>query len=220
MIKDQEKETSDWMIDLNKYTLETIQDQFASFFDDLQDGQFKSFGEYVTGFFKSLGHAVNRIVAQWFTEELFGKAGGGSGGMFGDLMGWAKGGLSSLLGASAGGGEGTPAGWENAWTHHSGGVAGSRAASSRMVPSFVFAGAPRFENGLAPDEVAAILKRGEGVFTPEQMKSLGNRSLSISVPVSIAGSGSGSGMDERRVSSRLRNEIEETTRRVLREEMR
>jgi polyhydroxyalkanoate synthesis regulator phasin len=215
-IKNQEKESSDWMIELNKYTLETIQDQFATFFDDLQEGEFKSFGDYVLGFFKSLGKAVNRIVAQWFTEELFGKA-GGSGGMFGELLSWGKSGLSGLLGSFGGGSAETPSGWVNPWTHHAGGIAGNGAAPTRMVPAAAFAGAPRFHSGLAPDEVAAILKRDEGIFTPAQMKALGGRSLSISVPVSIP---AGSGFDERRLASRLRDETEVVVRRVLAEEMR
>jgi hypothetical protein len=216
--KDQEKETSDWMIELNKYTLETIQDQFAGFFDDLQDGEFKSFGDYVLGFFKSLGKSVNRIVAQWFTESLFGKADGSGGGMAGELWGWAKTGISSLLG-SFGGGPSTPSGWANPYQHHTGGIVGLEGARTRLVPAWAFAGAPRLHGGLAPDEFQAILKKDEGVFTPAQMRALGSRSssMSISVPISItAGDGEASG----RLQSRLRSEIEGLTRRILHEELR
>jgi hypothetical protein len=55
---------------------------------------------------------------------------------------------------------------------HSGGIVGSNGA-----PAFVggsWGGAPRLHGGLHPDEFRAVLKRGEGVFTEEQMEALGN----------------------------------------------
>jgi pyruvate/2-oxoglutarate dehydrogenase complex dihydrolipoamide acyltransferase (E2) component len=58
---------------------------------------------------------------------------------------------------------------------HSGGIAGAEGAR-RPVDPRLFIAAPRYHlGGLAGDEVAAILKRDEGVFTPEQMKALGGR---------------------------------------------
>ena len=51
------------------------------------------------------------------------------------------------------------------YSYHTGGVAGF--GSSRSVAATAFASAPRYHNGgvagLAPDEVPAILKRGEPV---------------------------------------------------------
>ena len=45
----------------------------------------------------------------------------------------------------------------------------------------MFAGAPRFHaGGILPGEVPIIARRGEGVFTPEQMQALGGP-MSISV---------------------------------------
>src|SRR5690606_13749124 len=56
---------------------------------------------------------------------------------------------------------------------HTGGIADALSAG-RTVPAAAFAGAPRLHGGgIAGDEVPTILKRGEGVFTPEQMKALG-----------------------------------------------
>lgn len=54
---------------------------------------------------------------------------------------------------------------------HSGGIPGVDSLPSRAA--FMPANAPRFHSGLLPGEFAAILKKGEGVFTPGQMAALG-----------------------------------------------
>lgn len=59
-------------------------------------------------------------------------------------------------------------------THHSGGIAGLEPTSMRLVNPSAFLGATRYHvGGIAGDEVPAVLKRGEGVFTEGQMKALG-----------------------------------------------
>jgi TP901 family phage tail tape measure protein/lambda family phage tail tape measure protein len=65
--------------------------------------------------------------------------------------------------SSAGGGEqfvGPPV---PAPVMHGGGIVGGR-SSTRWVPSGIFANAPRFHNGLAPDEFPSILQKGEMVI--------------------------------------------------------
>lgn len=47
---------------------------------------------------------------------------------------------------------------------HEGGTVGETAAPTRMMPASMFATAPRFHNGLAPDEFPAILQKGETVL--------------------------------------------------------
>ncbi len=68
---------------------------------------------------------------------------------------------------------------------HEGGVAGE-AAPSRQVPAFVFAGAPRYHGGgiagLKPDEVPAILQRGEEVVSRKDRQ---RRSTGINVVMHI-----------------------------------
>lgn len=54
---------------------------------------------------------------------------------------------------------------------HTGGIVGASGVS-KAVSADTFAGAPRFHSGLMPDEFPAILQRGEGVFTKEQMAAL------------------------------------------------
>ena len=82
------------------------------------------------------------VVQKSITGPLFNAIGGsiGSGGFFGDLFG-------SIF--------------------HEGGVVGET-TPQRQVPSYVFAGAPRYHSGgiagLMPGELPAILQRGEVVL--------------------------------------------------------
>lgn len=81
------------------------------------------------------------------------------------LLGMAASGLGSLLGVESG-----PL--SNGWGHegHTGMIAGVSGGRMRSLPLSVWAGAPRYhDGGLVADEVPAILKRNEGVFTPQQM---------------------------------------------------
>lgn len=80
------------------------------------------------------------------------------------------GGSSTTVGTMAGGGSSTVG-----MSVHGGGIAGQKTASSvyRTLPASAWAGAPRYHSGaIAGDEVPAVLRRKEGVFTVEQMKSL------------------------------------------------
>ena len=68
---------------------------------------------------------------------------------------------------------------------HTGMIAGALGGVRRTgVPAYAFAGAPRLHaGGLASDEVPAILRRGEGVFTPEQMRALSPRPTQVVVNI-------------------------------------
>ena len=90
---------------------------------------------------------------------------------------------SKLIGSSlfGGAGSGVTAGASAAGLsagagglYHTGGIVGSEPTTMRMLPTALFHGAPRFHTGgIANDEVPAVLKAGEGVFTQGQMKALG-----------------------------------------------
>ncbi len=68
---------------------------------------------------------------------------------------------------------------------HEGGKVGVE-GRGRMVSPEIFAGAPRFHRGgIVGGEVPAILKKGEFVFTPEQMKAMNNMSGPIVVNTTI-----------------------------------
>lgn len=57
-------------------------------------------------------------------------------------------------------------------TFHSGGMT-NEPSGSRYLDQSVFANAPRFHTGIGPDELAAVIKKDEGVFTPGQMRAMG-----------------------------------------------
>jgi hypothetical protein len=81
---------------------------------------------------------------------------------------------------------------------------------------------PRFHRGgLASDEVLAVLKKQEVVFTPGQMKALGKvmseggvGGLSLNVPVIVDDP-----LRQKRLASEMRTEIEAAARRVIRRQM-
>lgn len=86
--------------------------------------------------------------------------------------------LLNLVGrAFGGGGFGTGNAFGNqdlGQFFHGGGRVGHDApAATRLLPSSIWAGAPRLHSGyLAPDERAAILQKNESVLTPGQMSQL------------------------------------------------
>lgn len=94
-------------------------------------------------------------------------------------------GLSSMLGGgggSAGSGGGIFGSFFSdmfAGVFHTGGAVGDTPASRRSVPSYLFANAPRFHNGLMPDEFPAILQRGETVVP--KGKSMGGMNINFNV---------------------------------------
>ena len=106
--------------------------------------------EAVQQFAASVERTMLELAAKNLGEAIFGSLSGG------------KGGESSTLGSIA-----TIAGSILASVLHSGGTVGQGGAS-RMVPALAFAGAPRFASGgiagLGPNEVPAILHKGETVI--------------------------------------------------------
>lgn len=83
--------------------------------------------------------------------------------------------LSAAVGGALGGGGGgfSDGGFSARGLYHSGGLVGAPAAT-RVVPDAIFAGARRMHRGgmagfLAPDEVPAILQRGERVLSRSQV---------------------------------------------------
>lgn len=67
--------------------------------------------------------------------------------------------------------------------NHSGGDFGNQ--NARSVSPLAFVGAPRFHNGLMPDEFTAILQKGETVL-PKGYKASGG-AISINMPIDLRG---------------------------------
>ncbi len=120
---------------------------------------------------------------------LSGMMGGGTGGaaaspgggMFGSLF-------SGLSGMFSGGGEEEGGGMLSslgslfAGFLHEGGTVGGTLTPSRLMPAHIFAGSPRFHDGLMPDEFPAILQKGETVLPKNSKNSGMNVTMNISTP--------------------------------------
>nr|DAD96374.1 MAG TPA: tail tape measure [Siphoviridae sp. ctpbe1] len=69
---------------------------------------------------------------------------------------------------------------------HTGGIVGADNLATKSASSLAFADAPRFHSGgIVGDEVPIIAKRGEGVFTKEQMKALGDNGSTVNISVNV-----------------------------------
>lgn len=127
----------------------TMEDALVSF---VTTGKFEfaSFAESILADITRI--AVRQAILAPLADWLAGGSGGGS-----DFLG----GLGQVF----------------AGIFHGGGVVGRDAAPARGVDAAVFLTAPRYHTGgfagLAPDEMPAILRRGEAVLTAEQMAALG-----------------------------------------------
>ncbi|MEX2642889.1 MAG: phage tail tape measure C-terminal domain-containing protein, partial [Acetobacterales bacterium] len=112
--------------------------------------------------------AIAEDIARIFIrQQITGPLAGFLGGVFSDAFG---GGTAPLPGESD---LQNPA-LRLADVKHGGGIAGLE-GRRRPMPASTWIGAPRFHNGyLAPNEVPAILEKGESVLTPGQMRTLGS----------------------------------------------
>lgn len=69
---------------------------------------------------------------------------------------------------------------------HTGGIVGADNLATKSASSLAFVGAPRFHSGgIVGDEVPIIAKRGEGIFTREQMKALGDNGSTVNISVNV-----------------------------------
>ena len=93
--------------------------------------------------------------------------------------------LGGLLGGGGGGGASGGGGFFSSIfssIFHSGGVVAETMAARRAVPAHVFMGAPRFHDGLMPDEFPAILEKGETVLPKGMKQAAPQVVMNISTP--------------------------------------
>jgi hypothetical protein len=113
---------------------------------------------------------------------------------------------------------------------HGGGIAGQSRGRRRRVSMATFANAPRYHTGdivkprLKTGEVPIIAKRGEGIFTPEQMKALApvgtqGQAITINSPITVEGS-AGTPEQNQDLAKRMSREMEKSMRGVVVEELR
>lgn len=156
-------------------TARAMSDAFSDLFFDVITGKTKTFADY----FKSVLQAVARAVANNLAQSTT----AGIGGFLKGIQTFISGG--SDYGSSGGGGGATMGEYTEAYSgtfsegyyfetmpYHKGGIVGD-GRGYRIVPRSSFSGAPRYHSGIGPDESPAILKKGEGVFTPGQMAAIG-----------------------------------------------
>lgn len=89
---------------------------------------------------------------------------------------------------------------------HTGATVGVTAGLSRLVNPLLFSGAPRFHNGLAPDEFPAILERGEQVIPRGQSGQ--QVAAQYSITVNVNGSDSGDTESNRAFGTDIARQLE------------
>jgi hypothetical protein len=102
-----------------------------------------------------------------------------------NITGPIAGQLSGMMGGGAGGSSSGGGIFGSLFSSifHDGGIVGKSSAPSRMMPAHIFANAPRFHNGLMPDEFPAILQKGETVIPKNKRLNSGmNVTFNINTP--------------------------------------
>lgn len=134
----------------------------------------------------NIGTQLRDLFGGWLDTlgQLFGEITGDFGGLFDGLMN-SLGSIFSSGGGGGGGGFFDAIGSFFGSFFHQGGVVGGGVSRGRAVDPRVWIGAPRFHSGgIAGNEVAAILKKGEEVLTeddPRHAKNGGSGGMGVKV---------------------------------------
>lgn len=152
-VGDKTRATLDEMTEFNKAAAQGMQRAFADEFFNILQGNFDDLGESFT---RLLQRMAAELAASQIMELLLGNFGktGQVGGFIGSLF-------------------------------HDGGTVGASGGVTRAVSPLLFAGAPRYHGGgiagLSPDEVPAILQRGEMVIPRDALGGGGVPPIKVQV---------------------------------------
>lgn len=112
---------------------------------------------------------------------------------------------------------------------HTGGIVGNTASAHKFASSAAFLNAPKFHTGgivgggLLPSEVPIIAKKGEGVFTPEQMSQMGSfqstQQFNFNSPITVNGS-AGTPEQNTDLAQKMAREYQQAMRGMVAEEIR
>ena len=140
-----------------------MRDRFDEFQLSIQQA-----GEQVAIAFGRTGHFSGQALVQAFEDEISKSI---YRQYFAPLVSQASGAIGGAIFGQSGSAD-YFGGANFTYGFHTGGIVGSE-GTARSIAAGAFAGAPRFHSGVGPGEMAAILKKDEGVFTPGQMRALG-----------------------------------------------
>jgi hypothetical protein len=171
--------------DLAKGSAQAMQDSMGTIFFDTMQGKLKRGIDYWRQFVASIEKMLSDLLAKRLMEQIIGTqsgsagGGGGYGGILGMLLAYfGKGGTPASAGAT-----GTAGGTESGIfvpVEHGGKGPGETPVRYRLVPSESFISAPRFHMGKG--EMPAIIKDDESIFTPGQLRALGQGQRGGSAP--------------------------------------
>ncbi|QCO06367.1 tape measure protein [Azospirillum argentinense] len=192
--------------------------QFSGVITGVLSGQMTLI-EGARSMFASMTTFMIDFFAKWISQQLLMKAITGIGSLFG-------------FGVSRPSDAGMAALSNTGSKFHVGGIVGYGGTDHGLYPSSLWAGAPKLHSGgLLRGEVPIIAKRGEGVFTPEQMDNAdglltsaltsGNTSPSIHQEVTVNVSG-GAGTSEQNtdLADKIGRQVKAELRGLMTEEMR
>lgn len=158
---------------MTEYAVQAARNMQSAFADFLFDPFAKGADSMLDSFVNVIRQMAAQAASAQIMQGLFGATGVKDGG---GLMGQAATGLMAMF-------------------HHDGGIVG-QGGSAGMVNAGIFSGAPRYHSGgvagLKPDEVPAILQKGELVISRKQMANAqsGGGDITVNTSVSVSG-GSG-----------------------------
>jgi tape measure domain-containing protein len=167
--------------------VQALDQSFGSFFDSLIDGTTN-----VGQAFKNLASSIVTDMAKIFARQAI---------------------INPLIGA-IGGAIGIKPAPVPVGKSHTGSLVGAFGGTSTLVNPAIFAGAPRFHGGLAPDEFPAILQRGEAVIPKNQVRGMSGGGVNLAVTVNMNGGGGGQ-EDGQAIGQEVARQVQQMVRSMI-----